>query len=126
MMVSTIHFGSILVESLKIISTFQDVWLHDTAINFHHGENYLNQSPKKIKSPKSKKQVYKKQSQKKVRKPRNHQTNSPPFEESDSLVCNNFARNGWTLFLRRFCRKHCYCNIGTIYSDVERIFLTNH
>ena len=47
MMVSTIHFDSILVERLEIISTFQDDWLHNTAINFHHGENYRNQESKK-------------------------------------------------------------------------------
>ena len=48
MIVSTIHFGSMLVESLDIISTFQDGWLHDTAINIHHGDNYRNQKSKKI------------------------------------------------------------------------------
>ena len=47
MMVSTIHFDSILVERLGIISTFQDDWLHDPAINLHHGESYPNQESKK-------------------------------------------------------------------------------
>ena len=49
MIVSTIHFGSILVESLDIISTFQYGWLHNTVINIHHGENYRNQESKKHK-----------------------------------------------------------------------------
>ena len=39
-MVPTIYFVSLLVESSEIICTFQDGWLHDTAINIHHGENY--------------------------------------------------------------------------------------
>ena len=48
MMVSSIHFGSILVESLKIINAFQNGWLHDTVINIHHGENYRDQESKKL------------------------------------------------------------------------------
>ena len=47
MVVPSIHFGSMLVGSLKIISTFQDGWLYDTAINIHHGENFRNQEPQK-------------------------------------------------------------------------------
>ena len=49
MMVSTItlHFGSTLVESLEIISSFQDGWLHDTTINIHLREIYRNQESKK-------------------------------------------------------------------------------
>ena len=46
-MVSTIHFGSILVASLENISTSQDGWLHDATINIHHGKSHWNQEPQK-------------------------------------------------------------------------------
>ena len=47
-MASTIHFDSILVKSLEIISTLQNGWLHGTAINIHHRENFRNYESKEI------------------------------------------------------------------------------
>ena len=47
MVVSTIHFVFMLVQSLEIISTFQQSWLHDTTINIQNGDNFWNQESKK-------------------------------------------------------------------------------